>query len=94
MLDKACTAGRAALGLGVVAIILGAIGVVFSGLLMTSAKKSGFWTAALILQIGAGILGLVAGIQYIGTLNAQSKDDVAFGSCDPKAGPILMIVGQ
>lgn len=88
-----CTAGRAALALGIVGILLSTIGVVFSLLLITSAAKPSFWGASLGTHIGAGVLTIVGGIGYIAALSSDHNVDNA-RVCHVKAGPILLIIGS
>ena len=97
MNDVPCTSGRAALGLGVVAILLAAGGTVMSIAIATGQRKRGLWTGALLLQIFASVLAIIAGAGYIGLMAAKSAD--AYSNykpsitCAAETGPILLIVG-
>ncbi len=90
----ACNAGRAGIGLGVVALLLTTIGAIFSVLLATSLKRAAFWGAALGLQVTGGILALAGGIGYIAAMQAEASHQNLSSSCSAQAGPILLLVGE
>lgn len=90
--DVPCSAGQAALGLGVTAVLLLAAAAGMGAIIAFKKHLGGMWGGALSLNIVGGVLALASGAGYIGRMADYTNGSEA---CDTaQAGPILMIISQ